>query len=126
MTSSPNAVSSHSILSRRKVSAQMPPMAPVVCNSLGRAKGMFRRRVHTARQKNWLTQLNRAAYTEESLDEGVYNTVYNTGGFQTQVTQTPETVLMQNTWILGTRGKEKHLKYTYTRTVCLMKNCTNC
>lgn len=49
-------------------------MAQAVCNLVGKAKGMFPSRVHTAKQKNWPTQLNRAAYTEESLDEGVYST----------------------------------------------------
>lgn len=70
----PQCSFSHSILSRRKVSAQMLSMDQAVHNSVGRAKGMFPSRVHTARQKNWPTQLNRAGYTEESLDEGVYNT----------------------------------------------------
>lgn len=89
MTSSPSAVSSHSILSRRKVRAWMLPMAQAVCDLVSRAKDVFPSRVHTARQKNWPTQLNRAAHTEDSLDEGVYPI---TGGFKTQVTQTPETM----------------------------------
>lgn len=64
-------------------------MAQAVCHSVSRAKDMLPSRVHTARQKNWPTQLNRAAYTKESLAEGIYPII---GGFKTQVTQTPETM----------------------------------
>lgn len=41
----------------------------------GQAKGTFPSRVHAGRKKNWLTQLNRAAYpAEQPLEEGDYKT----------------------------------------------------
>lgn len=50
-------------------------MAQAACDLVSRAKGIFPGRVHAGRKKNWLTQLNRAAYTaEQPLDEGDYET----------------------------------------------------
>lgn len=61
--------SHHSILAREK-SAQTLLKAQAARSSVGRAKGTF-----PGRQKNWLAQLNRAAYTaEQPLDEGEYKT----------------------------------------------------
>ena len=112
-------------------SAQTLLTAPAAYDSVCRAAGISPARVHAGRQKRWLTQLNRAAYTAEPpLDAGDYKTWL----VQVSKRRLPKHLKLcvnaehVDSWCLGERKKKPksstHLKFT--RTVWLMKNCRIC